>query len=471
MKLIQLLLCIFAAVCGVDASNSMARFKSSTCGSLLSRMSPKNLLRLESILPDISYWDFIHNSSTPVADIMLVDVDMHTWPMLSNQAAALKKAGSHLVVQALAYDNNSCHSLIKHGVPCYYDATWLEAMQNVYTQWTGHEIDATFKTLSIVMMGRMVASLVTLCEGHNVFLSDGDVIFYRDPLSYVFDHVNLMITATMMSPSPEWGAKYFIDQPNNFFTLNNGVVFYRSNPVTRSFLLTLTGSCITHLSKGPDRQFAFLQTTFNRYMHTHKLKFHPSRSVPLLFYKELFICFCFILMFSFFFLPRGVSNSTFQLNTNIINPVGECYDCYHGEISVPAAKFAGITTKRITLRAGVFPMERFTSLCSASNITGNKLYPLVIPIFVHIKTKIYLSGLLSVEYENKLKASALALKSGDKAHWRYGELPNGGSRLLAVHANCINAIDNADGYTVARFGKKAQWFRSINSWFLSERII
>eukprot|EP01032_Pedospumella_encystans_P009442 gene9442-11109_t len=352
-------------------------------------MSPKNLLRLESILPDISYWDFIHNSSTPVADIMLVDVDMHTWPMLSNQAAALKKAGSQLVVQALAYDNNSCHSLMKHGVPCYYDATWLDALQSVYTQWTGHEIDATFKTLSIVMMGRMVASLVTLCEGHNVFLSDGDVIFYRDPLSYVFDHVNLMITATMMSPSPEWGARYFIDQPKNFFTLNNGVVFYRSNPVTRTFLLTFTGSCITHLTKGPDRQFAFLQTNFNRYMHTHKLKFHPSRGVS--------------------------SNSTFRLNKNIMNPVGECYDCHHGEISVPAA--------------------------NASNVT---------------------------EYENKLKVSALALKSGDHAHWGYGELPNGGSRLLAVHANCINAIDKAEGYTVARFGKKAQWFRSLNSWFLEK---
>eukprot|EP01032_Pedospumella_encystans_P009436 gene9436-11103_t len=359
---------------------------------------------------------------------MLVDVDVNTWLLLLNQVEALKLTGSKMVVYAVAYDAKICENLIAAGVPCYYEERWVKSLFSAYKKWTGVTIPQQEK-LIIVQLGRMVATMIAVCENRNVFLSDGDVVFYRDPLDYVFDNVNIMITSTSIGPAPEWGAPYFADQPKQYYTLNNGVVYYRSNAVTKAFLLTLTVKCIAVLQKGPDLLAAFLQTTFHAFMLEHHLLVQPCSATS--------------------------SPKTFKLQSNYTNKAGECYDCYYGEVSfttnelrqpakkqwlgvLPSSK--GVVKTPATteiLRMGVFPMVRFTSLCSSPNAT---------------------------EYKKALTTSASALRSNDTSHWGWGGLGKGASRVLAVHANCILTVN--EDYNTARFEKKIKWFRAMNSWFL-----
>jgi len=49
-------------------------------------------------------------------------------------------------------------------------------------------------------------------------------------------------------------------------------------------------------------------------------------------------------------------------------------------------------------------------------------------------------------------------------HWGWGQLKRGASRVLAIHANCILVL--GEDYTLARFEKKVNWFRSVESWFV-----
>lgn len=251
-------------------------FAASTCGELINSVGPAHQHQLRSILPDKAFWSFIADNSKPTDDIMLVDVDVHTWSLLLNQVAALKLTGSKMVVFAIAYDDNICKNLIDKGVACYFEARWIKALYAAYQKWTGGTLPPG-QNLVNIQMGRMITTLITICEGHNVFLSDGDVVFFRDPMDYVYENVNIMITATAIGKNADWGIPYFADQPNTYFALNNGVVFYRNNPVTRSFLLQLTVNCIIFLNKGPDPLWGFLQTRFHAYMREHQLLVHPSK--------------------------------------------------------------------------------------------------------------------------------------------------------------------------------------------------
>eukprot|EP01032_Pedospumella_encystans_P015298 gene15298-17506_t len=239
---------------------------------------------------------------------MLVDVDASTWSLLLNQIAALELAGSKLVVFAIAYTDNICKIFFDKNVPCYYEDRWVKALFTAYRKWTGHT-RPNAQNLVNIQLGRMITTLITICEGRNVFLSDGDVVFFRNPMDYVYDNVNIMITSTAIKPAPEWGAPYFADQPKQYYTLNNGVVYYRSNAVTKDFLMQLTVNCIAVLNKGPDPLAAFLQTEFHAYMRNHSLLVHPSRDVS--------------------------NSSTFKLESNYSNRAGECYDCYYGDVTIP----------------------------------------------------------------------------------------------------------------------------------------
>ena len=265
----------------------MKGFISSSCGELINSVGLPDQRLIRSVLPDKKFWDFISRSSSSGDDIMLVDVDVNTWLLLLNQVAALKLTGSKMVVYAVAYDAKICENLIAAGVPCYFEDRWVKSLFSAYKKWTGATIPPQEK-LIIVQLGRMVATMIAVCENRNVFLSDGDVVFYRNPLDYVFDNVNIMITSTSIGPAPEWGAPYFADQPKQYYTLNNGVVYYKSNAVTKAFLLTLTVKCIAILQKGPDLLAAFLQTTFHAFMLEHHLLVQPSRYVYLLTFFFLF---------------------------------------------------------------------------------------------------------------------------------------------------------------------------------------
>lgn len=79
-------------------------------------------------------------------------------------------------------------------------------------------------------------------------------------------------------------------------------------------------------------------------------------------------------LFLFFFTRRKESDkATFKLNKKLSNKAGECYDCYHGEIVASKITTGIFTAKKEMMRVGVFPMERYVSLCSAKNITGKRL--------------------------------------------------------------------------------------------------
>eukprot|EP01032_Pedospumella_encystans_P007589 gene7589-9090_t len=221
-------------------------FRASTCGTFLAQASPADQANWEAILPTVDFWDFFANRSSLRHEVLMVDADMHSWELLLNQVVGLGKCGSQLAenVYAIAYDADTCRNLGSKGISCYYSVDWSNRLIDMYKRQTGQYA----QLLHTVMMGRMMTTAVALCEGHNLFLSDTDVVFYRDPIQYAFHEANIMITATRIVPNiAYWGGTFFSDQPKQYYTLNNGVVFYRSNAITNAFALTLAANCVNSL--------------------------------------------------------------------------------------------------------------------------------------------------------------------------------------------------------------------------------
>jgi len=240
-------------------------------------------------------------------------------------------------VYAIGYDKHSCRNLTSAGISCYYNATWQDRLASKFKEQSRH----LAQPLHQVMMGRMMTTVVTLCEGHNVFLSDTDVVFYRDPIQYTFRQTDMMIAATRIKPElKRWGGTFFSELPGQFFTLNNGVVFYRSNPLMQNFTMSLVEACLKSL-KVPIRQFdfeqGFLQKVFNKMMVDANLTLFPT--------------------------SKFSDPVTFRLNThNFTNTVGECYDCHYGALPWPAtAEVPGAAP--CVIKIGVFPLTRYTSYC------------------------------------------------------------------------------------------------------------
>ncbi len=126
--------------CLTTESAPIIRLKNSSCAPFLSRLQPTIQKGIHDSLPNEPF--------SPGSDILLLDVDKHTWAMSLNQAAVLKRVGSGLIVLKI---------FVKYDVPCFYDAAWLVALDKAYSKWTERDI-VDLKMLSVVMMGRMVAS-------------------------------------------------------------------------------------------------------------------------------------------------------------------------------------------------------------------------------------------------------------------------------------------------------------------------
>eukprot|EP01032_Pedospumella_encystans_P008619 gene8619-10208_t len=253
MLMIVTIIAIILLQSDTEAQTSIDLFRASTCGLVISQASPANQANWEAILPTTSFWNFFTNRSAVPHDILMVDVDMHSWELLLNQVVGLQKSGSRLAenVHAIAYDAATCGNLTSNGISCYYSVHWNNRLKNMYTRQTGQNAEM----LHVVMMGRMITTAVTLCQGHNVFLSDTDVVFFRDPIQYAFHDANIMITATpTLANLRKWGGTFFSDQPNQYYTLNNGVVFYRSNAITNAFALFLAAECVNSLQGHNDLQ-------------------------------------------------------------------------------------------------------------------------------------------------------------------------------------------------------------------------
>ena len=323
----------------------LAQFQASYCGELFKTADGVDRGLFDAILPPIGFWDLFANVT--MSDIVLVDVDKYSTPLLLNQVAALKKSDSKLAknIFAMAYDNSTCNSLTIKGIRCFYDLTWTNRLMGNIRYLTRNQNPGF---MHLVMMGRMITTTVLLCEGHNVFLTDSDVLFYRDPIPYIFPEVNIMITATPISSEQDsWGSPFFFDQPKQFYTLNNGVVYYRSNPVTRSFTMTLVAHCMNSFRGRYDHEEGFLQKVFNRMLIDGKLSLHPCSKIS--------------------------NPATFQLNsTHLNNTVGECYDCYYGHIPwwSDVVQLPVVPDHPHVLKIGVFPTQRYTSMCYAPDHAG-----------------------------------------------------------------------------------------------------
>ena len=336
----------------VSGSTAIEKFMNSTCGKHSGADSPHREMML-GLLPTPEFWDFFANR-TSRSNIMLVDVDRYSWDLLLNEVVALRKTGSGMAnhVYAIGYDKHSCGNLTSAGVACYYNSTWQDRLASKFKEQSRH----LAQPLHMVMMGRMMTSVAALCEGHNVFLSDTDVVFYRDPIQYTFRETDMMIAATRVKPElKKWGGTFFTDHPDQYFTLNNGVVFYRSNPIMQHFVISLAEACLKSL-KGPARQFdydqGFLQKVFNKQMVDAKLTLGPT--------------------------SKFSDPVTFRLNTrNLTNTVGECYDCHYGTLPWPSSTVVPASPHNV-LKIGVFPLTRFTSFCWAAPGTSNNKYYLLV---------------------------------------------------------------------------------------------
>ena len=436
---------------GVAGVTSVEKFGSTNCTAFLQSATQDDQRNFEAILPTAEFWNFFTSRKSTAGDIMLVDVDMHSWEMLLNNVAALRASGSKLAenVYAIAYDNSTCSHLTSKGVPCYYSLSWNSQLIDMYKGQTGRE---PFN-LHIVMMGRMMTTAVALCEGHNVFLSDTDVVFYRDPINYAFHNANIMITATPIDKKlTSWGGRFFVDKPGKFYTLNNGVVFYRSNPLTNAFALSLAIDSINVLKNSNDFEQGFLQKIFNKGMVNHRLKLHPCSKISDATTFRL--------------------NSALFLNTvsnAVMNSVGECYDCYHGQVawsSKSLRKASGKRGKKFgVLKIGVYPLQRYLSYCTAQNGTG-RIYVLDLALVCidvdQVLTQFYFHCFCFAEFKDSLIASATAVRQKDSSQWDYGSMENKKSRPLFVHANCMGDLANVE----QRFQKKIGFFHGVNSWFI-----
>ena len=266
--------CVLMLVCEAETPQVELLFNSS-CGAMIQSIDRWDMAVIHRILPRLDFWKNLINHSITSKDILLVDVDKYTWQLLINQITALRMGGSTMAVYAVAYDNEACSHLSISNVHCYYDEEWLHALVQMYQSFTHVKFN---NDMHKVMMGRMMTSAVVLCAGYNVFLSDTDVVFYRNPLDYAFTQADIMITAIEIEKDNRaWGGNFLSDQPHKLFSLNNGVVYYRNSELMRKFLLSLALNSANSLHKNPDWEKGFLQTTFNGIMREHKLHMQPYR--------------------------------------------------------------------------------------------------------------------------------------------------------------------------------------------------
>ena len=122
------------------------------------------------------------------------------------------------------------------------------------------------------------------------------------------------------------------------------------------------------------------------------------------------------------------------------NKAGECFDCYYGTFNRESSSsfVKASDTSRSTINMGLFPMDRYMSLCS---MTGDMF--------------------------RITNMTGLAFKQKEVNNWGYGELEGKKSRSLSLHSNCINFLYE----TATPFHDKELFFRSMNSWVLGEKAV
>lgn len=259
---------------------SMDQLFSTSCALQLKSMSEKDVLTLESIAPPPSFMDQVslHMKNQPHPTILLLEVDLASRDLALNNIENLRLSNSSVVPIVVAYEKGVCEQLKRYAIDgCYFDAKWTKTLASFYTALP--KSHPKFINGERAMLGRMMTTIFTLCAGYNVFVSDSDIVYYRDPMNYVFLDADVMITSTFIDPRNrnDWGGYYFVDRPREFSTMNNGVVLFKSTEVVRSLHMTMAVEGIRNLLVEGDKLHAFLQVVFNKQLVKHNFMVHPCR--------------------------------------------------------------------------------------------------------------------------------------------------------------------------------------------------
>jgi hypothetical protein len=130
------------------------------------------------------------------------------------------------------------------------------------------------------MLGRLGTTLMAVCSGYNVFLTDINTVFYQDPMRYVYKDAHIMVTSMDIPQDSKdyehWGSKYMGDKPNQFVTLVSDLMYLRNTDITRTFAVTHALSSANSLLKNIDLQRGFLMIIFNHIMVERNLMLIPS---------------------------------------------------------------------------------------------------------------------------------------------------------------------------------------------------
>ena len=266
------LLCL--TVCNVSSELSLLEY--TACHPMIHSMVPSNTELLQRLMPTVEFASSISPHIARGSDVVLVDVDKHTWKLFINHVASWRRSGSDVLIYAIAYDDDVCHRLnTLEGVLCYYDADWVSNIVTWFENEVGHAMQYNIHK---IMLGRMMTSLVTVCMGFNTFLTDTDIFFFRDPFDHMLWDADIMVTATAITNdyiharelALPWGGHFLSDHPEEYITLNNGVVYYRATETAQRFLLSLAVSSARSLDK-----WGFLQTAFNIFLKERELQLLP----------------------------------------------------------------------------------------------------------------------------------------------------------------------------------------------------
>lgn len=252
---------------------------SSKCAAQMATMSEEDVSILDHLVPPSSFADRVHKhmQHRHLPTLLLLEVDLASHLLALNHIECLRISKASIVPFVVAYEAGVCEimSIFVSG-GCFFDREWSEKLVAFYKSSPG--ADSHFDHNYRVMLGRMMTTVVALCSGYNVFLSDSDIVYYWDPIDYVFHNADIMITATFIhNNGNHWGDFYFTDQPNSYATLNNGVVFFKSTEVVRNLHITMATEGIRGMLATGDRSQGFLQVIFNEHMVAHNMSISPCR--------------------------------------------------------------------------------------------------------------------------------------------------------------------------------------------------
>lgn len=262
-------------------SGPMTQLFTSSCARHLREMTDDDVKTLDSLLPPTSFLDNLktHMGKHLKPTVLLLEVDQGTHLLALNHIECLKLSNASVTPFIVAYEEGVCEMMHLNGTGgCFYDKEWSDKLVAFYNSVpdTRSQFIHGYRT----MLGRMMTTVVTLCAGYNAFLSDADIVYYRDPVDFVLRDADIMITSTFIADNinhRNYGGYFYATHPKEYSTMNNGVVLFKSTDVVRNLHITMATESLKGLTAVGDPSNGFLQVDFNKYMTKHHLSLRPCR--------------------------------------------------------------------------------------------------------------------------------------------------------------------------------------------------